>query len=142
MAATWIKANDASLSQSAKGDLAALMLAAARSGDADAAGLMGDMEQTLLAVSNSGELPLWQHGNVVDAWLAVGDKAKAQQWAMRGYQFAVGTEAARATVVPWDLELLSMILKRAGLTGEGKGYAQCKCVGWHAMLPSYRVYLW
>ena len=101
-------------------DLLSVGLWSAMNNVGDKSKIIGDLDDALSG--RLGELS-WRHylymGNI---WLAVPDKAKAQQWVMRGYELAFGTEESRASIDSNSLKFLGQYLDNVELTGEGKAY--------------------
>ena len=74
----------------------------------------------------AGQAPLqWETcRNFAEICLAKGDLKKAQEWAQRAYQIALGSEQTRAAANEGTLLGLSSILGKTGLAGEDQAYPE------------------
>ena len=55
-------------------------------------------------------------------WHVLRDKGKAQQWALRTYQLALGTEEAREAADVLTADRVCILLNQVGLVGQGRSY--------------------
>ena len=128
MVLAWFKVNESKgLDSASAGDLTRIALA----GRADKAGMapvMDRLETLWLEKNKQAPLKLNHSVLIVRAWLAMGNQAKAQQWMMRAYETALGTEQARASADAVTLRILGMWLRDTGLTSKGKGYPEFAAV--------------
>lgn len=124
----WFNANKGKGFDSAStGDLAHIVYAG--QGDRPGAAPAANEFETIWLARNSKEpLKLNDSILIVKAWLAINNKTKAQQWAMRAYENALGTEQARASADATTLKTLGRWLRETGLTGKGKGYPKFAAV--------------
>ena len=76
--------------------------------------------------TKAGQAPLqWQTCRTfAEICLARKDSKKAQEWAQRAYQIALGAEQSQAAANEETLLLLSSMLGKAGLTGEDVAYPE------------------
>jgi hypothetical protein len=88
-------------------------------------GLLADKIATKMAAEQaSGKRSHWRDCEAIaDDFLKKRDMAKAQEWAMKTYEAAVGSEEARAEFNVRTACRLCEVLGRAGLLGKDKGFS-------------------
>jgi hypothetical protein len=86
------------------------------------ASLMTDLDAHFSARHAAKPLP-WGHCDLIKrVWRYAGNMPKARQWALRGYESALGSEQARDAADNGTMMGTAVMLEWIGLTGKGKGY--------------------
>jgi hypothetical protein len=121
LALTWLSEAD-NWQKVSRADLASIIAFAVAAEKADRVVLMYRLDRTLTA-EGVGDLGWQECASISLAWLRMGDKPKAQEWAMRVYNHFLGTEEARATVTPDGLADAAFVLWQVGLIRKDKSYS-------------------
>jgi len=91
----------------------------------NAEGQAVEVSQSWLAAHDTEQM--YQQGDmawadqlkIADACVLAGDKPKAQEWAIRAYQTALGSEEARTAADKVTLKAITDLMERTGLSDEG-----------------------
>jgi hypothetical protein len=103
--------------------LTVLRDALASAGTAQEKNALLEKAETALLAKDAAQPLSGQHlSAMVDICASAGNRTKAQAWAMRAYQRAVGTPEAKASVSLTGLLYLSWTLGDVGLLGKGRTY--------------------
>ena len=104
------------------GGLAPVAAAAAAKDKQEVAELLAKLEPTWLADHGAGRLSWEDCGWISAAWKQADDLAKAQSWANKAYQSALGSEDAQAAADKATLAAVCGLLIDVDLVGQGKAY--------------------
>jgi hypothetical protein len=119
----WIGARTTFEDDNVADALTVLRDALASAGTAQEKNALLEKAETALLAKDAAQPLSGQHlSAMVDVCASAGNRAKAQAWAMRAYQRAVGTPEARASVSLTGLLYLSWTLGDVGLLGKGRTY--------------------
>jgi hypothetical protein len=102
--------------------LARLAAGAEAAGALTSTSLLTQLDQQWEQKNGQKPFPWSADADIARVFLAAGNKAKGQQWAMRAYEAGLGTPEARNAAGVGRLGPLAHLLYDAGLTGPQKGY--------------------
>ena len=117
----WLLNNDKAVGQASTNELVRIA-SSGRTEKAAMVPVMKGLEQLWLARYDKKPLGSDESVSIVQEWLAMGNKAKAQVWTMMAYEIALGTDEDVASVNAGTLKTLGLLLSQTGLTGQGKEY--------------------